>query len=120
MHKRNCVNLDVGDDCVVKSDSKLCIVRNIICVNRPSEMNLLIIDNFGSITLFFDYPLSSSLINIYKVSQPTGVLEVLNARDILRKCVKLPLSDDSLVVFQRCTVCENFLLCIITLVNTVI
>jgi len=91
----------VGDNCVAKSDGKPCIVRNILCVDGSTEMNpLLVVENFGNITPFFDYPLSSSLIKVYKVSQPNGVLEVMSASDILCKCVRLPLSDDSFVVIS--------------------
>ena len=92
------LTLNVGDDCVAKSDGEPCIVRNILCIDGSSDP-ILVVENFESVLPFFDYPLRSSSIHIYKVIRPNGVLDVISASDVLCKCVRLPLNDESFAVF---------------------
>lgn len=58
----------------------------------------MVVENFETVTSFFDYPLPSSALNIYQVSSPTGLYELLNVDDVLFKCVRLPVNDKSCVI----------------------
>jgi len=91
--------LDVGDDYVAKSDGKLCIVFNIILYTSNDHVKWIIFWHVWQHYNLFDYPLSSTLINIYKVRWPMDVLKVMNSNDTLHKCVRLPLSNVAFVVF---------------------
>lgn len=89
------ISLNVGDDCVAKPDGKPCIVRNILC---SSGQTYLLVENFCVITSFFEYPLPSSSMHVYKVSQLNGVYELINLTDVMHKCVRLPLKGECFVI----------------------
>jgi hypothetical protein len=90
------ISLNVGDDCVAKSDGKPCIVRNILCNGAHT---FVVVENFKRVSSFLDYTLPSSSINICQCNHLTGVLEVINTADVLCKCIRLPPKDESFVVF---------------------
>jgi len=89
------VALNVADNCVAKKDGNPCVVRNILSAGPHT---CLVVENFKQICSFFDYPLPSSSLNIYRASHLSGILELIDVADIACKCVKLPLNDESFVI----------------------
>ena len=64
-------SLKDSDNCV-KIGQDVCLIRNIIC--DKSEEVKVVYEMFEKVSSFFDYPLPSSHLGIYKVSDESGRL----------------------------------------------
>jgi len=89
------VSVSSGDNCVSLSNSKPCIIRNIITCD---DKILLVVEHFQDCSSFFDTPLPSQHLNIYKARLLSGTYVVVSVDDVAGKCVCLPLSRDYCVI----------------------
>jgi hypothetical protein len=76
-----------GDNCVKVNDC-IGLVRNILVMNM--DKLYILVEYFHRISDFFDYPLSSKKIGIYRVSQLRRLLTLVPVPDIQSKYVLLP------------------------------
>ncbi|XP_067668227.1 uncharacterized protein [Haliotis asinina] len=76
-----------GDNCVNIND-EVCIIRNLIL--QSDNEKTVIYEKFIDKKDFFTYPLSSSNIGVYKVSQLSRHLEITLLRNVKNKYVLLP------------------------------
>jgi hypothetical protein len=78
-----------------KGDSKIGIVKNIL--SNTDEV-LVIYSVYNQLHSFFDHPIDSSRIGIYKISNPGNQLHALDIKYITGKYVCLPVKKDFVVV----------------------
>ena len=88
------LNLSDRDNCVIVDDGCVGIVRNILSLKSKVYLVLCL---FRHVSDFFDYPLLSSEVGIYRVSHLTERLCVFDLNKIRCKCVRLPVDDSHYV-----------------------
>ena len=84
------IAVSCGDNCVSLADGKPCLVRNIFAHNNQS---LLVVEHFSDYHSFFDNPLPSVHLNVYKTSHPCGAYRTVSIAEIACKCVCMPLTN---------------------------
>ncbi|XP_050704307.1 uncharacterized protein LOC126989740 [Eriocheir sinensis] len=85
-----------GDNCV-KVGSNVGLIRNIL-TRKPCNETLVLFEAFNSVTSFFQNPLSSSDLDIYKVSKLSGNFDIAPISEILTKYVMLPYKKNKFVI----------------------
>jgi len=81
------LSLSTGDSCVAKADGRPCLIRNIL---YSESAFLLVVEYFSVAEDFFDSPLPSSSLNVFRVSHLAGSYQTLQADQISYKFVCLP------------------------------
>lgn len=79
-----------GNNYLITNDYIPVIVRNIGTVNNET---VLICSTFLDVRDAFDYPIQSSKLGIYRITESTSTLKVLALKDIKSKCVYIAISD---------------------------
>ena len=90
------ISLKTDNNCVLLQNDEVGLVRNILQVDSSV---FLVCNMFKTAVDFFDLPLPSSHINIYKVTHLASGLKMVPIKDVHSKCVILPLEGISLVAF---------------------
>jgi hypothetical protein len=80
-----------GDNCVLIGN-KMAIVRNILCDDAQND-KFVVYEEFLHAESFFEYPLQSKDLRIFKVSDMSGEFKCCKLLDITCKCVLLPFQD---------------------------
>lgn len=80
------LNIAAGNNCV-QIGSHIALVRNFCTIDQN---DYVVYERFARREDFFQYPLPSSHIGVYKVSHLCSILEHTLVRDILKKYVMLP------------------------------
>lgn len=80
-----------GNNCFLVNDN-VGIIRNIVL--NDAAQKLIIYEQFTRVTNFFNLPLPSSDLRVKRVAQLSGILSVADFKDIICKCVLLPIDDD--------------------------
>lgn len=88
------LSIKSGDNCIVLGDD-ICLLRNILVQNSET---LFVYEQFDTKRDFFEYPLKSSSINIYFVSNLNRELRVCSITCFRMKNVLLPFGDGYVVV----------------------
>lgn len=84
-----------GNNCILIGN-KVRVIRNIVCESEESE-KLALYEEFANYSDYFTYPLNSSDLNIYTVSEPVGELKWVNLSEVC-KCVLLPARDQYIAI----------------------
>ena len=85
-----------GDSCC-QAGSKIGLIRNILCDNSGLDV-MLLVEPYKKSRIFFSKPLDSSIMNIYRVSEPCGHLIAVRLVYIKAKYVRLPFESDFVVI----------------------
>ncbi|XP_052129192.1 uncharacterized protein LOC127750764 [Frankliniella occidentalis] len=79
------------DNCVSFRNGQIGLVRNIVeCVNNGLSSFHVVVRVYSTSENLYDYPLESSLLGIFKVSNLTPDNFVFNIGDISHKCLLIP------------------------------
>ena len=87
-----CLTVNRGNNCIM-SNNHIGLIRNILFANEQSEKKL-VVEWFMHRESFFQNPLPSSDLYIFKVSNLAERIEVIRISDVTCKCVLLPYNDD--------------------------
>jgi hypothetical protein len=86
------LKLSSKDNCVVTCNEAVGIVRNILFDNSNV---MLVLSVYQNVTSLYEYPMSSSHIDVYSVSQLQDSLTVVPLNNIICKAVRLPIDATS-------------------------
>jgi len=89
------ISLSVGNNCIVVTDGSAALVRNILDDNGTI---VLLCQHFATTSDAFDYPLLSSRLGIYKVSDKMTDIFPLPFSSVSQKCALLPMKHSFVVL----------------------
>jgi len=84
-----CLKISTGDNCF-QLEKKICVAQNIIKSNKSGRI-YIVYRKFVNVDKFFDYPIRSDTLDIFKVSSLNSKLEVCDSSNLF-KCCLLPIS----------------------------
>ncbi|KAK3910778.1 Flagellar biosynthetic protein FlhB [Frankliniella fusca] len=94
--KKSVLSIKLADSCCALNDGTVVRISNIIdSENGP----VLVGKKFAEMADYYEYPIASSLLDIYKVSRLQECTFYLTPADIKHKCYLLPLKEDEYVCY---------------------
>lgn len=85
----------LGDNCIQKHNGQPCVIRNILSLNNNVS---IVVQPYMNFCNFFESPLPSSCLNIFKVWQLADKYEVVQLEHVKYKCVCIPYESGACVV----------------------
>lgn len=85
------LSLSISDNVVITDHRIPVRVVNIVTIDGVA---MIVYEEFRNISNFFEYPLNSSDLDIFKVSQLSGTLSTMPIVNVKRKCICLPCFSD--------------------------
>lgn|SRR6218665_3995962 len=90
------LSLTEGDNCIFSRSKGPCLVKNVLSMG---DGLYLIVEVFEVVADFFSYPMPSSRIHVYNVSQPSRNFSLIPITDVRHKCVCMPYTTGAIASF---------------------